>query len=371
MKAAVIMKGFILMLMLVPALAAAPAPGGEAPGSEADQKTGTGAVFFPFIFYTPETLGGAGGSVILFNRENRSELYERNDSLAGVILYTMKNQVLFALDGKKYFYGDSLLFNPTVSLARFPNNFYGIGGGSRERDEEQYTPFYVKSALVFEVRVIERLYLGPALWAGYYELLERRRGGLVDAYYKNAVDRGVLVGPGFQLTRDTRDSGFYPRRGSSTSISGYYYRKNNLGDYEYNRYTFAHRAYVPAPLKSVLAFEVMAEAVDGSPPLDFMPRLGGDEMMRGFYKGRYSDNVYTAAQAEARVPVYGRWGMVLFAGAGDVYGRVRDVAISGLKYAGGGGVRFALNREKMINFRLDLGIAEGDVKVYFKLLEAF
>lgn len=332
---------------------------------------GNGVVFFPIIFYTPETLGGGGLSVILFNRENKSEVYERNDSLAGVLLYTMRNQVLFALDGKKYFAGEKFLFNPVFSLARFPNSFFGTGRRSRARDEERYTPFYLKTTMVFEALVIERIYLGPALMAGYYELQDKNAGGLVEAYYERTGDRGILMGPGFQLTRDTRDSNFYPRRGGTTSLSGYFYRESYGSDYDFDLYTFTHRVYTPAPLNIIMAFELMAEAVEGRPPLDFMPRLGGDEMMRGFYKGRYSDRVYLAGQVEARIPVYGRWGLVLFGGAGDVYGRVNEVSINDLKIAGGGGVRFALNREKMINFRLDLGFAEGDMKVYFKLLEAF
>lgn len=351
--------------------AEAPAPDGETAMHGSDAQAGTGVVFFPIVFYTPETLAGAGATVIIFSREDRGGQYERNDSLAGVVLYTMRNQVLFALDGKKYFSGDNLLLNPTVAVTRFPNYYYGAGADTREKDEEPYTPFYFKSTLVLEVRVIERLYLGPALWAGYYELLEKKEGGLVEAYYRETRDRGVQAGPGFQMTRDTRDSGFYPRRGSTTSLSAYFFRTLVLGDYDYDLYSLNHRSYFPVPLNAVLAFELTAEAVDGVPPLDFMPQLGGDEMMRGFYKGRYRDNVYLAAQAEARVPVYGRWGAVVFGGAGDVYGRVRDVSLDGLKFAGGGGIRYALNSEKMINFRLDFGVAEGDVKVYFKLLEAF
>ena len=40
--------------------------------------------------------------------------------------------------------------------------------------------------------------------------------------------------------------------------------------------------------------------------------------MRGFFNGRYRDNFYGMLQAEYRQYFYRKWGVVAFAGAGNV-----------------------------------------------------
>ena len=80
--------------------------------------------------------------------------------------------------------------------------------------------------------------------------------------------------------------------------------------------------------------------------------------------------VYT--QLEYRRPLFWRFGMVIFAGAGDVAGDFSDFAISEFKYVFGVGGRLAAIPEDKLNLRVDLGIARGgQIAIYAGISEAF
>ena len=94
--------------------------------------------------------------------------------------------------------------------------------------------------------------------------------------------------------------------------------------------------------------------------------------MRGYYDGRFRDKNQVVLQAEYRVPLFWRLGMVAFGGFGTVSNNFSDLDIQYLKYSSGLGLRVALNKSEKLNLRLDYGIGQGKAKgFYFQLGEAF
>ena len=98
--------------------------------------------------------------------------------------------------------------------------------------------------------------------------------------------------------------------------------------------------------------------------------LGGDSLMRGYYAGRFRDKVLLAGQAEYRLPLWWRFGLVGFVGAGGVADRVGILSTSAFKLTYGFGLRFRLNREGE-NLRIDFGYGKGTSGLYFTAGEAF
>lgn len=43
----------------------------------------------------------------------------------------------------------------------------------------------------------------------------------------------------------------------------------------------------------------------------------------------------------------------------------------GLRLAGGGGIRYAINPSEKMNVRLDIAVGDEEMQVYFQFLEAF
>ena len=107
-------------------------------------------------------------------------------------------------------------------------------------------------------------------------------------------------------------------------------------------------------------------------PIRSIATLGGSNRMRGYYEGRYRDKQVFVFQSEVRLPVYKRFGAVVFGSLGDVGKTINDFSLSDLKYSYGGGLRFAVNKTEKLNIRIDYGIAgNGSSGLYFQLGEAF
>jgi hypothetical protein len=109
----------------------------------------------------------------------------------------------------------------------------------------------------------------------------------------------------------------------------------------------------------------------GEPPFFMLERFGGSSLMRGHFAGRYRDRNVAVVQAEYRVPVWWRFGVVGFGGVGRVDRSLSDFELSGTHFSAGGGVRFLLERSARINARLDAAWAEDDWGLYLALGEAF
>ena len=93
--------------------------------------------------------------------------------------------------------------------------------------------------------------------------------------------------------------------------------------------------------------------------------------MRGFYEGRFRDKKYFSLQTEFRTKLFWRFGMVVFAGLGDVAGRFPDFKLTKLKYSYGVGGRFRIDPKEKLDVRVDLGFGKNTSGIYFGIEQAF
>jgi len=113
-----------------------------------------------------------------------------------------------------------------------------------------------------------------------------------------------------------------------------------------------------------------------SVPFYVLAQLGSDQLMRGYYTGRYRDRSLLAFQAELRYRLLPTIGIAAFGGGGTTYGLARLPAPF-LKPPYGLGVRYFLDPERGLSLLLDYGIGEkppGERRIngfYFSLGEAF
>ncbi len=121
----------------------------------------------------------------------------------------------------------------------------------------------------------------------------------------------------------------------------------------------------------VLAAQAYGYFSTGNVPWNEMGALGSDMIMRGYYSGRYRDKNYMAAQIEYRYAINKQYGLVAFAGLGEVAGAVSGFNTQGIKPNGGLGFRFKLDRSERLNLRLDWGFGQQTNNFYFTVAEAF
>jgi outer membrane protein assembly factor BamA len=269
----------------------------------------------------------------------------------------------------------------SATTQRFPRDYYGIGNTTADEQQEEYTYQKHSNRLSLLRWMGNHWYLGGTWESTQTEITEYQPGGLIAKYYSEhglEMDQNIH-GVGIRISRDTSDSPFFPRHGSSTNLSALIYPEEYGADHSFERYSASHRIYLPLGNNGALAFEVQGEQTTSHAPLPLLPRLGGGSTLRGFSGGRYIDKLYLSAQTEARFPIYGRWQGALFTAAGDVFPGFDQVSSDELKYGYGAGIRYALQRDMRINLRLDIayGIASGDAAdgeepgVYFNFTEAF
>jgi len=119
----------------------------------------------------------------------------------------------------------------------------------------------------------------------------------------------------------------------------------------------------------MLAFQYYGLFTFGEVPYRNLAILGGSQMMRGYYAGRYRDKMFMGLQGEFRFPVYWRFGGAAFASAGQVAGET-PFNFKSIHYAAGAGIRFSVLPRENLNLRFD--VAYGDkVNYYVVLAESF
>jgi outer membrane translocation and assembly module TamA len=115
----------------------------------------------------------------------------------------------------------------------------------------------------------------------------------------------------------------------------------------------------------------MVKIKEGEVPFTQLSYLGGGNIMRGFYAGRYRDNDLVAAQAEYRRPIWRNWGIVLFAGVGKVGKSLDDLHVKDMQHSLGFGFRRTISKQQKINLRMDVGYGNGQCNFYINIGEAF
>jgi outer membrane protein assembly factor BamA len=114
----------------------------------------------------------------------------------------------------------------------------------------------------------------------------------------------------------------------------------------------------------------------GEVPFNQLSQMGGKNMMRGYFRGRFRDQNQIAAQVEYRfLPLKlgfsKRLGATVFGGVGDVFEDWNQLSIKDIKWSAGVGARFLLFQQKDVYLRVDYAITPDENGFYIGVGEAF
>jgi hypothetical protein len=361
-----------LLHLAAPARGQADSTDADAMGSRAvmsDDTTAQGSTIipFPFFFTTPETGAAVGATLIYYFRPSRSSEGDRPSTISPVFIYTSKKQVLTFLESDVYLGGGRYRTTSAVGYSRFPNTFWGVGNEAPESAEEDYTPRTFSAGAEFRWQFAPGWYAGGNVGFADRKLLETAEGGLLDTGAVPGTADGKLVSVGLLVSLDTRDNITYPRSGRLYQLSASWYAEALGSDYGFATYSVDLRQYVSVFDSHVLALWGLGAFSTGDPPFDVMPQLGGDELLRGYFEGRYRDHNLVAFQAEYRAPVWWRFGIVGFAGIGQVSPDLSGFGLDAFHPSAGAGVRFLLSPGEGLNLRADFGFGENGSGFYLSM----
>ena len=327
-------------------------------------------IVLPAAIHSPETKWGFGtGGTVTFHL-GKQDIRTRTSNFQAIGLYTLRHQTIVGLDGSVYFPGENYILRMHSSYTYFPDKYWGLGNrtDSHKAVALTYKQFYIFPQLLR--RIYKDLYIGISLeyqrvFHFYYD-----RSNFYDYANVEGLQGGNIPGAGALITWDSRNNAFSPTKGEFFEVSMTSF-ENQPKDFDYSNYIFDFRKYIETRRNEVVAFQIYFNFNKGSIPILSLASMGGHSLMRGYYSGRFRDKDLVAAQVEYRMHVWKRFGVVGFAGAGQVSNHLEDLGINQFKVAIGAGLRVALKPQERLNLRLDYGVARNSQGFYLTVAEAF
>ena len=173
------------------------------------------------------------------------------------------------------------------------------------------------------------------------------------------------------MNLDTRDSMMFPRRGYYLHVAADCYSPRFGSDFTFTNVKLDVRAYRPLRESDVAAVQMSIKSKGGAPPFYQLAFLGGDSLMRGYYRGRYRDTAAIVAQAEYRAHIWKRVGAAAFAGLGEACSGAGPCSIQRVLPSFGGGLRIKLDAKGGTNLRIEYTAGRNSSAFYMTVQEAF
>jgi outer membrane protein assembly factor BamA len=315
----------------------------------------------PVFGYTQETGFEFGlGSIYSFYMDKK-DIENRSSNFFGAASYSTTGTYNLTLRGDAWTKGNNLHFIGEVRFKDMPFNFYGVGNNTLEANKDRLVQEMVKVSFDAEKAVARNTYTGISLGFENQRFTDKEAGGIYSAnprlYDK---DGGRTLFLGISQSYDTRNSNNYPTKGFFGRIS-YQYAPDFFGGENFNgsQIKLNIRNFWRLGNKMVLGVQGLYHTIQGrgNTPFYMLPQLGNDEIMRGYYGGRYRDENLFATQAEIRYRFMERLGVVLFGGGGKVFSN-SETNFRNLKPNYGIGGRYFFDPEKGLSIRLDYGLGE-------------
>jgi outer membrane protein assembly factor BamA len=328
---------------------------------------------YPYVFYTPETeFAFGGGGILTFYTARDSLLKPSSVTLSGY--YSTNNSYSIFLKSNLFLFRNRSSGVLNLSFNNMIDRYYGIGNNTVEIDNAQYTLGYTGGSLEYQIppgiAITDRS--GFIIEYGNYNIRDPEQNPyLLNDTTLVGREGGIVSGLGIVWVWDTRDQVFFPNNGGLTEARFVFYTKDLGSDFTFTWLNVNARRYWSFAKDKVVAAQIYLETTGGTPPFFELPKLGGSNVMRGYFLGRYRDSDYFAFQAEYRQYFWWRLGFVAFAGFGDVARDLTALSIQRLKPTYGVGLRFLFNKKEKINIRADIGFGKDTNGIYFSIEEAF
>lgn len=332
----------------------------------------------PVLSYAQETGWKIGVLGLYSFYTDRRDSTIRNSSISAAMSYTTKKQTYLNLASDIWTPGNKYHYTSEVRYRNFPYEYYGIGSHTLVANKEilKEKRFRINGAI--EKNMARHWYTGVRAGFDYFNYDNAVSTGIFAIDPPYGSDGGKILYVGLSQTYDSRNTNTYTTKGQLAKITlsyapDFFGKDNYTGAFATLDYRYFHTL---SPRLVLGANGKMLSFFSDKVPFYLLPQLGSDELMRGYYQGRYRDRNMMAAQSELRYRLTQRLGIVAFGGMGTVYGKEK-LSINNVKPNYGGGLRYFFDLERNLSIRIDYGIGEqhsGEKRQagwYFSLGEAF
>lgn len=341
------------------------------PGDPAEPKL----IIYPSIGYAPETTWEFGFSTLYVyyaKRDTSNRLSEVN----GFTFFTLENQYGIWFDHAFYTDRNQWFFLGRLRYQSFPLLYFGIGPNS----PPEYQALVDGNYLLIKERVLRNVsgsfYLGLEV---DYQSLSRVEFEQAQPENPVAIPLGgngsSNLGFGIGAVYDNRHNVLNVRNGLFSELAMLRYDGEWGSDFDFTSVISDNRIYRKINKRQVLAAQLFGQFTFGAEvPFNQMALMGGENLMRGYYLGRYRDKHLIAGQVEYRWLPFSfskRLGATAFASFGQVFSEENQFDPSRFLPAGGAGLRFLIFPKKDVYIRLDAAFTQEGSGIYFFIGESF
>lgn len=325
----------------------------------------------PFIYYSPETKLAFGGGGVLNFRAGRHKETTRTSSVWAFASYTLVKQFNLYVKPEIYLRGNSLCLFGSIRYERTPQLFYGVENITLITSGESFTPRTFSVQAGARRRLLGGLFLGLQFDFEQMHIEKVEPGGLLASGELTGSGGGQLAGFGASLNWDTRDAVLFPRQGAFFQFTADGYGPIAGSDFSFHRLKLDLREYLPVGARGVLACQAYFLSTGGDVPFYKLAQIGGDTLLRGYYRGRFRDKDLMLFQAEYRTLITKRIGVAGFAGLAHIFPAFDDLGHGKTKFSMGSGLRYVINKRDRTTVRLDLAWGQASFGLYITAQEAF
>lgn len=326
----------------------------------------------PIVSYSQEA-----GNVFGLAKFNSFKL-NKNDSTSGysklseVFTISTNGNVNASVATTLSFLQDKMLIMGYINYRLTPEYIFGIGNDVSVDNVEEIKITRLKFVNYFLFNVFSDLFVGIGVDLTNTMNVEKSDTSFLVREDFTGKDGGVTTGLGLSVAWDSRDNRYNASSGEYIMATYLPYGNVTGSGFNFSKFTFDARKYFNPWHKHVIAIQAATDYCWGDVPYYELSQLGGEERMRGYYKGALRDYALIDAQLEYRMPVWKSFGVTGWIGTGRVGASYSDLSFDGLWLDYGVGFRIKVDSESDINLRMDFGFGNNGINAfYLNFSEAF
>ena len=321
----------------------------------------------PIPISNPTIGTGLQAALLYLHPKNSTDSTIPNSTSGVAAMYTDSDSWFFGGFHDGNWKNDLYRFQALAGTGRFNLDYFGIGDDSALKDNP--IPYSISSDLLFSQLL--RRFPGSHNWYFGARYAFTRSNVIFDTEENPGLptigDDSITSSLGAITNYDSRDNNYYPTQGGNFEFSWSINDEALGSDFNFRKLTTSYNHYFSVTEKGVVALRAYLSDANGDVPFYLLPTL----RLRGFPAGRYTDNSLLSGHAEWRHKPVSRWGYVIFFEAGSVADTVDNILESEIIAAYGGGVRWQVIEDKLLNLGLDIGFSNNDYAIYINIGERF
>ena len=347
------------------------------------------AMGIPVVNYSPEStweFGAAAQGYFRLPNQQRTSIVQLDGT------YSLNHQWYINAQGNLYFGNKesdkdsralkNWLLQFRAGYSNRPAHYYGIRNDSHFANEGNTGVGMLRRGTPYDLQrgylnLQVPIYIGQHLAVGPMADLLIARFAITDIYTTARPLAQVALGA--VALYDSRDNVFYPTTGIFCKVSAAASWTSKVDIPEGQQATINGllsadvRQYISLPHNLILAWQLKGQFMLSNYDIShltlypMLPRLGGQDGLRGINSDMFRDDIILAFQTELRIPIWSIFRATVFAGVGDVYDYHNwHWAIPKVGY--GVGLRATINKAK-VNLRFD--VARSNVDPRWNTINAY